>query len=94
MYYLNFFLKILKNKKILSFTLLLICLIPFVCGIFSIPPLDRDESRFAQASYQMLEGNDYINIKFQDEIRAKKPVGIYWLRLYRQIIWLRKNIII
>ena len=26
----------------------------------------------------MIETNDYINIKFLDEIRAKKPIGIYW----------------
>ena len=28
----------------------------------------------------MVETDDYVNIKFLDEIRAKKPVGIYWLQ--------------
>ena len=28
----------------------------------------------------MIETNDYININFQDEIRAKKPIGIYWIQ--------------
>ena len=50
----------------------------FFSGLDSIPPLDRDESRFVQSTYQMIETNDYINIKFLDEIRAKKPIGIYW----------------
>lgn len=49
-------------------------------GISAIPPLDRDESRFAQATKQMLETGDFIEIRFQDEARNKKPVGIYWLQ--------------
>ncbi len=28
----------------------------------------------------MLESGDYIDIRFQDEVRYKKPVGIYWLQ--------------
>ncbi|NJL71828.1 MAG: hypothetical protein HC888_09530 [Candidatus Competibacteraceae bacterium] len=34
-------------------------------------PMDRDESRFAQATKQMLESGDYIDISFQDETRYK-----------------------
>ena len=30
----------------------------------------------------MVLSDDFINIKFQDEIRAKKPVGIYWLQSF------------
>ena len=67
----------LKEKSFLQILLVIFCLLPFFAGISSIPPLDRDESRFAQSSFQMLDKEDYINIKFQDEIRAKKPVGIY-----------------
>src|SRR6476620_2325905 len=44
------------------------------------PPLDRDESRYAQATSQMLESGDYVDIRFQDEPRWKKPVGIYWMQ--------------
>lgn len=49
-------------------------------GIFTVPPLDRDESRFAQATAQMLETDDYVVIRFQDEPRFKKPVGIHWMQ--------------
>ena len=49
-------------------------------GLFSIPPLDRDESRFAQATAQMLETGDFTHIRLQDEDRHKKPIGIYWLQ--------------
>lgn len=49
-------------------------------GLLSVPPLDRDESRFAQATAQMLETGDLVVIRYQDEPRFKKPVGIHWLQ--------------
>jgi 4-amino-4-deoxy-L-arabinose transferase-like glycosyltransferase len=49
-------------------------------GLLAAPPLDRDESRFAQATAQMLESHDFVVIRFQDEPRFKKPVGIHWLQ--------------
>src|ERR1700760_671711 len=51
----------------------------FLPGFFSIPAIDRDEARFAQATKQMVETGDYVDIRFQDEVRYKKPVGIYWM---------------
>ena len=60
--------------------LIIVSLISFVPGLFAIPPIDRDEARFAQATKQMVETGDYIDIRFQDETRYKKPVGIYWLQ--------------
>jgi 4-amino-4-deoxy-L-arabinose transferase-like glycosyltransferase len=49
-------------------------------GLLAVPPLDRDESRFAQATAQMLETRDFVVIRYQDEPRFKKPVGIHWLQ--------------
>src|SRR5262245_44955872 len=60
--------------------LLLIALVTFLPGFFQIPPVDRDEARFAQATKQMVETGDFIDIRFQDDVRYKKPVGIYWLQ--------------
>jgi 4-amino-4-deoxy-L-arabinose transferase-like glycosyltransferase len=60
--------------------LVLVSLISFLPGFFHIPPVDRDEARFAQATKQMIESGDYIDIRFQNEVRYKKPVGIYWLQ--------------
>ena len=57
-------------------------LLSFLPGFLQIPPVDRDEARFAQASKQMIETGDYVNIRFQDEPRFKKPVGIYWLQSF------------
>ncbi len=45
-----------------------------------LPALDRDESRFAQASRQMVETGDLLDIRFQEAPRYKKPAGIYWLQ--------------
>jgi 4-amino-4-deoxy-L-arabinose transferase-like glycosyltransferase len=60
--------------------LVLAALLAFLPGFFQIPPTDRDEARFAQATKQMLETGEYVDIRFQDEVRYKKPVGIYWLQ--------------
>src|SRR5271165_3576975 len=61
--------------------LIVFALLAFLPGFFQIPPVDRDEARFAQATKQMLERGEYIDIRFQDEVRYKKPVGIYWLQV-------------
>src|SRR3979409_998962 len=55
-------------------------LLLFLPGFFNIPPIDRDEARFAQATKQMVETGDFVDIRFQDEVRYKKPVGVYWLQ--------------
>ena len=60
--------------------LAVVALTAFLPGFLQIPPVDRDEARFAQATKQMIETGDYVDIRFQDEARYKKPVGIYWLQ--------------
>ena len=49
-------------------------------GHQTLPSMDRDESRFAQATKQMVASGDLITPRFQDDLRAKKPIGIYWLQ--------------
>src|SRR5215210_6234287 len=68
-----------SNLRAVAF-LIAVALISFLPGFINIPPVDRDEARFAQATKQMIESGDYIDIRFQDEVRYKKPVGIYWLQ--------------
>ena len=53
----------------------------FLPGLTSIPPIDRDEPRYAQATKQMMETGDYIDIRFQDQPRYVQPAGIYWLHV-------------
>ena len=68
-----------SNLRAVAF-LIAVSLISFLPGFINIPPVDRDEARFAQATKQMIESGDYIDIRYQDEVRYKKPVGIYWLQ--------------
>src|SRR4051794_15558094 len=68
-------------SQIRAVAFLIACgLVLFLPGFFNIPPIDRDEPRFAQATKQMVETGDFVDIRFQDEVRYKKPVGIYWLQ--------------
>lgn len=71
----------IKPESAQSYVLLiLLCCALFLPGLTTLPPIDRDEARFAQATRQMFEGNDFIRISFQNEPRHKKPIGIYWLQ--------------
>ena len=71
-------LALLTRRPLVSLALLCLCL--WLPTILALPPLDRDESRFAQSSKQMLESGDFVDIRFGAEPRYKKPVGIYWLQ--------------
>jgi len=70
----------LAKRRYILLILTVFCLFLYLPGITVLPPFDRDESRFVQASKQMLETGDFIDIRFQDQPRYKKPIGIYWLQ--------------
>lgn len=70
--------KAVLNRQWLA--LLVFALLAFLPAFASLPITDRDEARFAQASRQMVASGDLIDIRFQDEARHKKPIGIYWLQ--------------
>jgi 4-amino-4-deoxy-L-arabinose transferase-like glycosyltransferase len=63
-----------------TLALVALCCALYLPGIASLPVTDRDEARFAQASKQMLETGNFVDIRFQGEPRYKKPIGIYWLQ--------------
>ena len=60
--------------------LFLFSLVMTASGLASMPPIDRDEPRFVQATKQMAETGDYVDIRFQEASRYQKPIGIYWLQ--------------
>jgi hypothetical protein len=72
--------KVIHVKELI--VLLLLSLSLFFSSINSLPVLDRDEARYVQSSKQMVESNNYLSIKFQEEYRSKKPIGIYWLQAF------------
>jgi len=71
-------LTVLGRRPFLMLALLGLAL--WLPGILSLPPLDRDESRFAQSSRQMVESGNWVDIRFGQVPRYKKPAGIYWLQ--------------
>lgn len=77
----SFFARDGKELSLLAYLfLVMLCVGFFTPGIVTMPPTDRDESSFAQASKQMIESGDYIDIRLQEAPRYKKPIGIYWLQ--------------
>ena len=60
--------------------LVLLCAALYLPGLASLPAMDRDESRFMQASRQMAQTGDTIRIRFLDKARNKKPAGIHWMQ--------------
>ena len=58
----------------------LVAAIAALAGVFTMPVLDADEARYAQASAQMAQSADYLHIRFLDTPRNAKPAGIYWLQ--------------
>jgi 4-amino-4-deoxy-L-arabinose transferase-like glycosyltransferase len=59
--------------------LLLTALALYLPGRASLPPVDRDEARYLQATRQMMASGDYVDIRFQDQPRNLQPAGVYWL---------------
>ncbi len=69
-----------RPHRLYMFLLVVLTLLMVLPGLGSIPVIDRDEARYTQATVQMVESGDYLNIKFQDRARNKKPAGIYWMQ--------------
>lgn len=59
----------------------------FACGLFhvigtwSLPLIDRDEPRFAEASREMIERGDYVVPYFNNQYRFDKPPLTYWAQV-------------
>src|SRR4028118_1852474 len=49
-------------------------------GTWSLPLIDRDEPRFAEASREMLERGDFVVPSFNNKYRFDKPPLTYWLQ--------------
>ena len=72
------FLDSLPETRRPRLVLVALCLLLWLPGFFTLPAGDRDESRFAQASRQMVETGDWVRIRVGEEERNKKPAGIHW----------------
>ncbi len=93
----------LPSPWIQATLLVAVCLVCYLPGLFSTPPIDRDEARFAQASRQMLESvalpqssqNSSLHAgglavpMLQHRPRLNKPPLIYWAQSLSTYIFTR-----
>src|SRR5437660_1933923 len=54
------------------------CVLFHIVGTWSLPLIDRDEPRFAEASREMIERADYVVPYFNNQLRLVKPPLAYW----------------
>jgi 4-amino-4-deoxy-L-arabinose transferase-like glycosyltransferase len=52
-----------------------------LAGTWIVPLIDRDEPRFAEASREMIERNDYVIPYFNNQYRFDKPPLTYWAQV-------------
>src|SRR5215471_1816854 len=68
-----------SSVKSINYALLFFgCMVFHILGIWSLPLIDRDEPRFAEASREMIERGDYIVPYFNNQLRLDKPPLTYW----------------
>lgn len=66
-----------RNYALLFFA----ALIFHLAGTWSLPFIDRDEPRFAEASREMRQRHDYVVPFFNDQPRYDKPPLTYWAQI-------------
>src|SRR3984893_9843095 len=57
------------------------CLLFHSAGTWTLPLVDRDEPRYAEASREMRERRDYVVPYFNNEYRFDKPPLFYWAQV-------------
>ncbi len=57
------------------------CVLFHILGTWSLPLIDRDEPRFAEASREMIERGDYTVPYFNNQLRLDKPPLTYWAQV-------------
>jgi 4-amino-4-deoxy-L-arabinose transferase-like glycosyltransferase len=57
------------------------CLLFHLAGTWSLPLIDRDEPRFAEAAREMSERGDFVVPFFNNQFRFDKPPLTYWFQV-------------
>src|SRR6266404_4765871 len=57
------------------------CVLFHLAGTWTLPLIDRDEPRFAEASREMIERGDYVVPHFNNQFRLDKPPLAYWAQV-------------
>jgi 4-amino-4-deoxy-L-arabinose transferase-like glycosyltransferase len=70
------------NAGVRNYALLFFgCVVFHLAGTWSLPLIDRDEPRFAEASREMIERGDYVVPYFNNHFRFDKPPLTYWAQV-------------
>ncbi|HUA66760.1 MAG TPA: glycosyltransferase family 39 protein [Alphaproteobacteria bacterium] len=75
----EFFFKKLTSRPVCS--IICVGLLLFLAGSWVLPLTDRDETRFSEASREMIQRGDYVVPWFNGQWRLYKPVLIYWCQI-------------
>jgi 4-amino-4-deoxy-L-arabinose transferase-like glycosyltransferase len=71
-----------SSVKSINYALLFFgCVIFHILGTWSLPLIDRDEPRFAEASREMIERGNYVVPYFNNQLRLDKPPLTYWAQV-------------
>jgi len=57
------------------------CVLFHTLGTWTLPLIDRDEPRFAEASREMIQRGDYVVPYFNNQLRLDKPPLTYWAQV-------------
>jgi 4-amino-4-deoxy-L-arabinose transferase-like glycosyltransferase len=57
------------------------CVLFHIAGTWSLPLIDRDEPRFAEASREMIQRGNYSVPYFNNQLRLDKPPLTYWAQV-------------
>src|SRR5438132_4604834 len=71
-----------SGVKSINYALLFFgCVLFHILGTWTLPLIDRDEPRFAEASREMIERGNYIVPYFNNQLRLDKPPLTYWAQV-------------
>src|SRR5882724_5918073 len=71
-----------SSVKSINYALLFFgCVVFQTLGTWSLPLIDRDEPRFAEASREMIGRGNYIVPYFNNQLRLDKPPLTYWAQV-------------
>ncbi|QFR32082.1 glycosyl transferase [Ancylobacter sp. TS-1] len=69
-----------RSDRRASLFLVGLCLLALLPGFFSIPPVDRNEARFAEISRQMVDTGHLGETRLGWEVKRTRPIGQHWLQ--------------
>lgn len=71
----------MKGGRLAPWLLAGVAMIAFFTNLGGTRLWDRDEPRNAGCAVEMLQANDWVTPRFNDQVRSHKPVLLYWLMM-------------